>query len=262
MRRRGALALLVCLATWQAVQIQAQNFTRTELGFDTSVLHPGHPFSSTTDVGVGGRFTYNLAPSFSIDSQLDYYTTNLSRFSTQAGGRAIVGLVGPKAGIRTRAFGFFFKARPGFMSFSQVPSSAFGLFPTARKTHAALDVGGVAEFYLYRSLILRMDAGQLLVRYGDALLQTFPGGVSKSIGTIGGPWHINLGASYRLGSPENDDEGTPETASFAAGGQYSLFTSQRGLDTVRDESGIGGFFTWNFSRYFALDSSVAFFPRR
>jgi hypothetical protein len=36
----------------------------------------------------------------------------------------------------------------------------------------------------------------------------------------------------------------------------------RGLETVRDESGLGGWFTWNFSKYVALDSSATFFPRK
>jgi hypothetical protein len=41
-----------------------------------------------------------------------------------------------------------------------------------------------------------------------------------------------------------------------------LLTSERGLDTVRDESGVGGWFTWNFSKYFGLDLTAGFFPRK
>jgi hypothetical protein len=268
-RTNKAVLVVSAFLTTLACSLKAQEFTRIEVGVDTSILHPGHPFSSVTDVGVGGRFTYNFSPGFSIDSELDYYSTNLGRVSTQAGGRAIMGVFGPKAGIRTRKYGVFLKARAGFMSFSDAGTSAdvstspIVAVATARKTHAALDLGAVAEFYPSTRTILRLDVGQLLVRYGDATLLSIPDVISvRTPGRIGGPLHIQVGASYRLGALREESEDSSAAWRFAAGAQYSLLTSERGLDTVRDESGLGGFFTWNFSKYFALDSSATFFPRK
>lgn len=264
-RTTNAVLVVFCFLTFWADVADAQEFTRTEIGVDTSILHPSRPFSSFTDAGLGGRFTCNFSPNFGIDSEFDSYFTNFDQKDLQSGGRAIAGLVGPKAGIRTRKYGVFFKARPGFISFSDVVTSAStqGIIATARKTHAALDLGIVAEFYPSARLILRLDVGALLVRYGDATLLSVPGVISiRTIGTIGGPLHMGVGASYRLGALRQAQESSPAPeARFAAGGQYSLLTSERGLDRVRDEFGVGGWFTWNFSKYFALDSTAGFFPR-
>jgi len=248
--------------TASACPAKGQQFTASEIGVDTSIVHPNR-LSSFTDAGLGGRFTFNVTPSLSIDSEFDSYLTNFDQRSAQSGGRAIVGLTGPKAGIRTRKYGIFFKARPGFMSFGDVPTSNStpGNLITARKTHAALDVGTVAEFYPSSRTILRFDIGALLVRYGDATLFSSPTFIVRATDGIGAPWHITVGAGYRLGALQERQESSPAPQRFQAGGLYSLLTSDRGLQTLRDESGVGGWFTWNFNKYFALDSSATFFPR-
>jgi hypothetical protein len=90
-----------------------------EIGAETSVLFQNRLFSRA-DVGIGGRFTYNFTPSIAIESEVDSYFTNAAQRSVQDGGRAITGLIGPKAGIRRNRFGIFFKAQAGVMSFSNV----------------------------------------------------------------------------------------------------------------------------------------------
>lgn len=80
------------------------------------------------------------------------------------------GQFGIKAGKRFRRFGFFGKARPGFVSFGRsvklvrtMPStfSGFpfiaGVFETGRRTFFANDFGGVIEFYPARRFSLRID---------------------------------------------------------------------------------------------------------
>jgi len=258
-----AVLVVSAFLTPSACPAKGQQFTASEIGIDTSIVHPNR-LSSFTDAGLGGRFTFNVTPSLSIDSELDSYLTNFDQRSAQSGGRAIVGLIGPKAGIRTRKYGIFFKARPGFMSFADVPTSNStpGNLMTARKTHAALDLGTAAEFYPSSRTILRFDIGALLVRYGDATLFSSPQIIVRATDGIGAPWHITLGAGYRLGTLQERQEKSPASQRFQAGGLYSLLTSDRGINTLRDESGVGGWFTWNFNKYFALDSSAAFFPRQ
>jgi hypothetical protein len=256
-------ALTCCMLL--AGSVAAQQFTRTEIGLDTSILH-GTRLFSLTDAGIGGRFTYNLTPSIAIDSEFDFYFTNLDERLTQDGGRASVGVIGIKAGIRKRKYGVFFKARPGVMSFGDVFTSAatFGNFATTRKSHAVLDFGVATEFYPSARTILRFDVGQLLVRYGDSTAAVLANGVNiRNRGRIDGPLHIVVGTSYRLGTLREEHESSPAPQRFSAGGQYSLLTSNRAFqEFVRDESGLGGWFTWNFSKYFALDSSATFFPRQ
>ncbi|HEY2360383.1 MAG TPA: hypothetical protein VGK36_04670 [Candidatus Angelobacter sp.] len=242
-----------------------QQFSRVEVGAQTSVLFQNRIFS-LTDVGVGGRFTYNLTSSIALESEVNSYFTNSTPRSVQDGGRAIVGLLGPKGGIRRDRFGIFFKARAGVMSFSNVFTSSANLenLETSRKTHAALDLGVATEFYPSARTILRFDIGRMLVRYGDSTEFRSPDGglVVTAAGRIVAPWHLEVGAGYRLGSLHDGRETSPVPQQFAVGAQYSLFSSNRGFqEFVRDESGGGGWFTWNFSKYFALDASSTFFPR-
>jgi hypothetical protein len=237
-----------------STSLGAQQFTRTELGLESSILR-GDRLLKATDSGVGIRFTYNLTPSIGLDSEFNSYLTNLTEITTQDGGRASVFLAGAKAGIRRSKFGAFFKARPGIISFSNVPTRnaiITGGAERTRKTHAALDLGLAGEFYPSARTIVRLDVGQMLIRYGE---------IPEAIGLIGGPLHVETGVSYRLGKIETGHEASFNPKRFSAGVQYSLFTSERGLDTVRDESGIGGWFTWNFSKYVSLDSSATYFPR-
>src|SRR5262249_22993907 len=137
---------------------------------------------------------------------------------------------------------------------------------TKRITHAVLDLGVVSELYPSSRTVLRVDVGTLLTRYGDATLISVPTpgqATIRSTGSIGAPWHIAVGAGYRLGRfQEGRERISSPPGRFAVGGQYSLLTLERSVRTVRDESGIGGWFDWNFKRYFAFDSSVTFFPRQ
>lgn len=265
MYAQRAVSLVSVTITLLSCAAVAQQFTKTEIGAETSILFRNR-LVSLTDIGVGGRFTYNFTPSVGIESEVNSYFTNGMSGSLQDGGRAIVGLIGPKAGIRKDKFGVFFKARPGVMSFSDVFTSAavFGNLATARKTHAALDLGVATEFYPSPRTILRFDIGRLLVRYGDSTDVVFPAGSGsiRNMGRINGPLHVEVGTSYRLGRLREDHEGSPSPERFAAGAQYSLLSSNRGFqEFVRDESGGGGWFTWNFSKYFGLDASSTFFPR-
>lgn len=151
------------------------------------------------------------------------------------------------------------------MSFADVLTSAsvFGNLAPARKTHVVLDLGAADEFYPSNRTILRLDAGRMLVRYGDSTAIAFPNGIAvRNIGRIDAPWHIEAGFSYRIGTLRSDEETSQSPERFSAGAQYSLFTAERGFfDVVRDESGSGGWFTWKFSKYFSLDSSATYFPR-
>ncbi|MBZ5494359.1 MAG: hypothetical protein LAO76_25825 [Acidobacteriia bacterium] len=261
-RTVSLLSVIVTLLSYAAI---AQEFTRAEIGAETSILFQNRIFS-LTDVGMGERFTYNFTPSVAIESEVNGYFTNTTPKSLQDGGRAFVGLIGPKAGIRRDRFGVFFKARAGVMSFSNVLTSAavFGSRDTARKTHAALDLGVATEFYPSARTILRFDIGRLLVRYGDSTEFRSPDGgfIVTAAGRIVAPWHLEVGTAYRLGSLHDGRERSPASQRFAAGVQYSLFSSNRGFQKfVRDESGGGGWLTWNFSKYVGLDASSTFFPR-
>lgn len=106
--------------------------------------------------GVGGRFTYNLNNQIALDSEVDFFLPDEGPpYATQ-------GLFGIKAGTRTKHVGIFAKARPGFQTNFVVNDREQAVF--------ALDVGGVVEVYPNRHVVLRFDAGDVIIPFGNRLV--------------------------------------------------------------------------------------------
>lgn len=101
--------------------------------------------------GAGSRFTYNLNNHIAFDSEVNFFLPDEGpAYATQ-------GLFGIKAGKRTRHFGIFAKVRPGFQTNLVVNDR--------EQAKLALDVGGVAEFYPNRHVVLRFDAGDVIIPF-------------------------------------------------------------------------------------------------
>lgn len=168
--------------------------SRFEAGALVSVLGIEDPNGLTDlyprrEVGVGGRFTYNLKRYLALEAELNFFPRDFRKFTTNfTGGPMLEGLAGVKAGLRRKKFGVFGKFRPGFESSGGAevprflngngpdPRNPFG-FERVRSTQFALDVGGVFEFYPSRRTIIRFDAGDTIVRYPGVELIQFPQGV-------------------------------------------------------------------------------------
>src|ERR1041385_3473572 len=106
--------------------------------------------------GLGGRFTYNLNNYVAFDSEVDFFLPDEGPpYATQ-------GLFGIKAGKHTKHVGVFAKVRPGFQTNFVVNQREQAQF--------ALDVGGVAEFYPNRHLVLRLDAGDVMIPFGNKVV--------------------------------------------------------------------------------------------
>lgn len=126
-------------------------------------------------IGGGGRVTYNVNNFFALEGELNYLST--SSFNNR---REFQGQFGVKSGLRFKKFGIFGKVRPGFVNAKQ---DIFFSFPTpcvpARGTVCvqsilpisfsdsytgfSLDVGGVAELYPSKRIVLRLDVGDTIV---------------------------------------------------------------------------------------------------
>jgi len=140
------------------------------------------------EVGGGGRFTYNLKSYLAVEAELNYFTRDFHKYTTNfTGGPMLEGLAGIKAGLRRKMFGVFGKFRPGFESSGEaaVPrflngdgpdrQNPFG-FERIRSTQFAMDVGAVFEFYPSPRTILRFDGGDTIVRYPGIEFIQFPQG--------------------------------------------------------------------------------------
>jgi hypothetical protein len=150
----------------------AQEVPRYEVGGQISPLQDSEflvPAGQRSEVGFGGRFTWNVSRFIAADSQIDYYNGDV--FS---GGR-IQGLVGVKAGIRKNRIGVFGKVRPGVLR-TNLPlvcaiclsggSQLFGdpFFDRETMWSFAVDTGAVVEAYPMRRLAIRFDIGDVYLK--------------------------------------------------------------------------------------------------
>jgi hypothetical protein len=133
------------------------------------------------DWGAGGRFVYNFNNHIAFDSEVNFFLPDEGApYATQ-------GLFGIKAGKRTKYVGVFAKARPGFQTNFVVNDREQARF--------ALDVGGVAEFYPNRHLVLRVDAGDVIIPFGNNVVGQ--GIFAQRLGTTHN-FQYSLGVSIRF----------------------------------------------------------------
>jgi len=128
------------------------------------------PWSLGDYPGFGGRLTYNFNRWLAMDSVVNYFYKAPNAGDDARGGKILQGSFGPKAGIHTRRFGVFAKARPGFLSYGSVHDNYYPPFPANRRTYFAVDFGGVLECYPSRRTMLRFDLSHTVAFYGSTLV--------------------------------------------------------------------------------------------
>jgi len=135
--------------------------------------------------GFGGRFTYNLTNNIAFEAEGNFFPEGKEVFGVPAG-HIIQCQFGVKAGKRFKKVGFFGKARPGFVTFTQTslftgfqsfltfhPSRGVDVvveapqFRIGKASYFSTDIGGVVEFYPSRRIVTRFDVGDTIIRYGE-----------------------------------------------------------------------------------------------
>jgi hypothetical protein len=128
------------------------------------------------ETAIGARITINLNRMLAVETQVDAYPGDeffIDRDKVQA-------VAGIKAGLRGSRVGLFGKFRPGIIH-TKEPLQCFipegcGPLPIPFDQRAlgysirnwlAVDAGAVAEIYLSRRLVARVDIGDMLVRRWD-----------------------------------------------------------------------------------------------
>lgn len=149
-----------------------------------------------TEPGFGGRFTFNLTENIAFEAEGNYYT-RLLRFAFPQGGHIFQGQFGGKVGKRFEKWGFFGKARPGFVGFTRgIEFSSQSLFPfTEKKHYPSLDIGGVVEFYISPRWMTRFDVGDTIIWYPDVSFR----GVTPPIVVVTKATRHNLQVSSGIG---------------------------------------------------------------
>lgn len=131
--------------------------------------------------GAGGRFTYNLNNYIALDNEVNFFLPDEGPpYATQ-------GLFGIKAGKRFKYVGIFAKVRPGFQTNFLVNDR--------EQARVALDVGGVAEIYPNRNIVLRVDAGDVIIPFGNNVVGR--GFFARRLGTTHN-FQFTLGVGVRF----------------------------------------------------------------
>ena len=166
-----------------------------------------------TDYGGGGRLGYNFSQNFALEAEGNLFPSD----SDETGGRKIQGLFGAKAGKRFDTVGLFAKARPGFVhqqkgDYRQVGACIaifpppIGCFQRVARTSFAMDLGGVVEWYPSKRSIVRFDAGDTIINFGNrnvAATDVSPGGIVRQV-VLPRPsetthnFQGNIGVGYRF----------------------------------------------------------------
>lgn len=201
---RVVVIITVLMVFICAENVRSQSTEKFEVGGQFSLLRLSNPAVTTTttvicvlppcftipggpretQAGFGGRFAYNITPDVAVEAELNFFP-DVDSFGTNelfGEGHQLQGLFGPKIGKRFEKVGIFAKARPGFLRVSKgdlqaredVVCIAAAIFPPPigclvpdSKTHFAIDVGGVFEIYPSKKTVIRFDAGDTIVRFGD-----------------------------------------------------------------------------------------------
>lgn len=187
MRKRFLMvAVSAVLLSLNCLVAQAQNKTASDDDRVPTYEVGGQIFSFNGDDlgfgwGAGGRFTYNLNDKIALDSEVNFFLPDEGpAYATQ-------GLFGIKAGKRIKKVGIFAKARPGFQTNFVVNGREQSRF--------ALDVGGVAEFYPNRHLVVRLDVGDVIIPFGNNVVGQ--GVFAQRPGTTHN-FQYSLGVSFRF----------------------------------------------------------------
>ena len=290
----GFILVLICIPG-RAQEIAAQQIkpSKVEVGAQFSSLTLTAP-AVRREVGVGGRVTYNLTDNLAVEGEVNYFPSGSTR-GFDPGGNILQGQFGVKAGKRWEKFGLFAKARPGFMSFDgtfaprisgtiTVNGRQFPVYDidrTVRSTHFSMDVGGVVEVYPSRRVIVRFDAGDTMIRYGphDVLDFSRTPEFFKAPSQTTHNFQLSSGVSFRLLAPKDDRDSDSRRSnknqesmpSFEVGAHFTSLTFNPPRQLAGDvvffgenrpltESGMGGRFTFNLTKWFALESVLNYFP--
>jgi hypothetical protein len=171
MNRMFFIVAVVLLLQSQALA-QSEELPKFEVAGEFTTLEREGFSQRRTEPGFGGRFTYNLNETFSLEAAGYFFPKRC--FSCRNAGNISQGLAGVKVGKRFEKWGVFAKARPGVISFSQgtfdvIPPVNFPLIPIqfelSRLTTFAMDVGGVVEFYPSKRIVTRFDVGDTIIHF-------------------------------------------------------------------------------------------------
>jgi len=266
------IPLLLTVITFASIAVAQSTKDKIEIGVQTTSLTLVHPEFSfdDTQTGVGARVTYNFNRSIAAEAEINFFPQKV--FILNADGSAIQGQFGVKIGKRFEKFGLFGKVRPGFLSVDRVfpiipfPGSQGGPIPNLtidRRTFFTVDAGGVLELYPSRRTVVRLEAGDTIIRHPAQFFRS---------AKFNNNFQFTAGVAFRLG--DFPDAGTPSgaqerTKRFEVGAQFTSLLVEPvtpfgslALSRKHAEPGFGGRFTFNLTDSIAFEAEGNYFTRQ
>ena len=151
---------------------------RFEIGIQTADVRTGCIGSAEScplpsfALGAGG--TMNLNQHFSLDANFLITPQSASYITNTFGGHASELLLGARAEVGARHYGFFLKAQPGYFSWSHLitgveyPTPSNFVFSYGRRTYFATDAGAGLEYSPSARIHLRGEVTDLILHEGGS----------------------------------------------------------------------------------------------
>jgi hypothetical protein len=194
--------LLACVvALWPAFA-RAQSAPRFEVGGQVTSATSSQ-FDST-DIGFGGRFSWNPVGLLGLESEISFYPQDFPDSQPFSGAR-IEGLFGATVGPAVGSLRPFAKVRGGFLNVREAsrPFACILIFPPplacqlgAGSTLPAFDIGGGLELFPSRRTFVRVDIGDRILKYPGTVLDA--NGVVRSDSFFSHDFRFAAGAGVRF----------------------------------------------------------------
>jgi hypothetical protein len=157
-----------------------------------------------TDVGLGARLSWHPAGWLGVEAEVNGFPGEFPGQRPFSRGR-VEGLFGATVGSRFGMVRPFGRLRPGFVSFreSSEPFACILIFPpplactlAAGRTLFAVDIGGGIEVQATPTTFLRVDAGDLMMKYPGPVLDN--ANLSREGSFFGNNFRFAAGAGWRF----------------------------------------------------------------
>lgn len=283
----GVLLFLISFTSVRtACAQQSSEPAKIEIGGQFSSLNIGPQVQpeftifahASPEAGFGGRLSYNLNRHLALDAEGNF-------FPRTDFGHLVQTQFGLKAGKRFDKFGVFAKARPGFLSFSEVITQTgtqtvnfndqiqvIPIFEARRKNLFSMDLGAVLEFYPSHRILVRFDAGDTMIHVGKTPLTEF--NATSPSGRIAHNFQFSSGVAVRFLNPQAtqtaDSSRSHSPRKFEVGVQFSSLILREfsqtqlpalGFDFTDTQSGFGGRLTYNLTPSIGVEIQTDFFPQ-
>ncbi len=153
-----------------------------------------------TDTGIGGRIAWHPVDFVGAEAEMNVYPGSFPSASGFSRSR-IEGLFGVTAGPRVGPLRVLARVRPGFLTFHARPTVCILIFPPplscqlGERTVFALEFGGGVELFVGRRALIRVDAGDRILKYPGP---SFRNGRTTEGSFFGHDFRVAAGAGARF----------------------------------------------------------------